>query len=72
LALHRHVPVATGVLINAGYRKNNVRPEGWTFVCRAELFVCPCGKKYAKPCGSNYPHLVEIEGMDQYDHAAHN
>ena len=39
-------PVATGIMTQAGFRKENLPPENWTILTELELFVCVCKKLF--------------------------
>src|ERR1044072_705580 len=68
IIFHRHAPVRTGVIIQAGFRKENLPRGAWLFLCTGEMWECRCRQKWieVKECCGR-AQLVELEGMEQYD-----
>jgi hypothetical protein len=53
---HLHTPIKTGRVITAGYRKKNLPPHSWLFICEGQEIICHCGDRW-----------VEVDGGVRYD-----
>lgn len=45
---HVHSPAPTGRHITAGFRKDNLPNDAWTFVCEGDEMECQCGCRFIR------------------------